>query len=218
MALIMRCQAVIPFGSGLPEDVITNTLYFQDLSVNQDVQVFADLVHPHVSTFFGSIYDGSMPSYIAPSATWEARYYTVGPPPPNYPVVKPLITTVGPAQFTPTVVPTEVACVLSFHGDQIAGVAAASRRGRIYFGGLHDSAIVASTLSPAYQPPMLSAAWINNVRLAAIDLANAPIRWVVWSPTTQQTSQVTGGWIDNSPDTQRRRGIEATVRTVASNA
>ena len=215
MAVIVRMQAVIPFASGLPSDVITNTLYFHDLSVNTDVEVVADAVNPSVQAFYDAIYDNAVPNYLATANLWEARYYSVGTPPPNIPYILPLVAT-GPPSFTPTNIPTEVACVLSFQGDVSQGAPQARRRGRIYLGGLSDTNLLSSTSAPGVQFPRFNPTWISNVVSAAIILENTQPLWVVYSPTNNATTPVTNGWVDNAPDTQRRRGVDATERTLWS--
>lgn len=39
-------------------------------------------------------------------------------------------------------------------------------------------------------------------------------QWRIWSPTNNNSVLIDNGWVDNAWDTQRRRGVEATARTI----
>lgn len=115
--------------------------------------------------------------------------------------------------------PTEVAAVLSFHAD-LTGVLEESgatrprarRRGRVFIGPLEVSAVAATAV-----PYPLSATFTETLRQAAVKLyddANGlGLAWCVWSRTDETLRPVVGGWTDNAPDTQRRRGMAASIRT-----
>jgi hypothetical protein len=42
------------------------------------------------------------------------------------------------------------------------------------------------------------------------------VDWSVYSPTTGQNNAITNLWVDNEWDTQRRRGLRPTSRSVAT--
>lgn len=115
--------------------------------------------------------------------------------------------------FSPTgsaPLPAEVALVMSFQAARASGQNQARRRNRVYLGPLGGSA-PSSDGRPA-------PGFVTQVARAGSDLAAAASssvnwNWVVWSPTEQQDYQVDNGWVDNSWDTQRRRGLAPTSRT-----
>lgn len=112
----------------------------------------------------------------------------------------------------------ETAVVLSYRAEYVSGVTPKRRRGRIYLGPMYgavmdtDTGRVNSTLVTA----------VSNAAdvLVTASLASSTWRWVVYSPTTDVAGtgetgfyEVIGGWVDNLPDTQRRRGDSSGSRT-----
>jgi hypothetical protein len=113
-----------------------------------------------------------------------------------------------------TCLPEEVAVVLSFHSlltdipEEIGSTRPAARhRGRIYFGPLNTASNQASDASVE---PQTNAA-LRGAALFFLGLASAP--WSVWSRASAAMFTVSGGYVDNAFDTQRRRGHRASART-----
>ena len=115
--------------------------------------------------------------------------------------------------------PSEVAVTLSFHSDY--GTLPefgpghtrirARHRGRIYIGPLTTLALV----SNADKGPSVSGAALDTFSGAAIALmGDTGTTWAQWSRVDHTFREVTGGWVDDAPDTQRRRGEDATLRNV----
>ncbi len=121
------------------------------------------------------------------------------------------------ATGTTSPIPTEVAAVISFQGDPFPGMPQARRRGRIYLGCIPSQAM---DLSAASQYPRFSNTAVAGLAAAADSLRTTVdalgVRWTVWSPTDGLASVITNGWVDNSPDTQRRRSVDPTARTLWS--
>lgn len=121
-----------------------------------------------------------------------------------------------------TGLPLEVAGVLSFTAD-LTGILEESgatrprarRRGRLYIGPLNVNAILGNT--PPYP---LTDQFQQTMRQAAINMHDAADAdgwtWSVWSRTDAVLRPVVGGWTDNAPDTQRRRGFKASARVTYS--
>lgn len=149
----------------------------------------------------------------------------------------------GPVTAAPAnALPAECAGVLSFHAD-LTGVLEvgptvsdiptdedaidqgapathtgqskprARRRGRLYVGPLTNVAL--QSITPPY---MLDSTFLQTLREAAGYLASslggANWAWSVWSRRDQTTYPVVGGWTDDAPDTQRRRGPKASARVL----
>ena len=216
MAVRARAQCVIPYFTGLPEDVITNTWHFENLTT-MDLAAISAAVQPALVDFYQEIYAGSWSraSHLGASAQWHTNWYDLADPPPRPPLTLPLMPTT--IAVSASQVPTEVACVLSFQADPQAGVPQARRRGRIFLGGAAGAWMTAGSASTF---PSFATVFTQAVAAAAETLRDAVLaagaRWVVYSPTTDLTSLVSNGWVDNECDTQRRRGVEATVRTLWS--
>lgn len=131
--------------------------------------------------------------------------------------------------------PREVACVMTYHAD-LTGVSEtvsggapgptgdtrpkARRRGRLYLGPLTSQASTGTTPS---RPNSSFRSLVNlqattlhlEIPAGSLDL----LRWAVLSPSRStdaledpQADEVTGGWVDDAWDTQRRRGVDRTVR------
>lgn len=208
----MRCQVVLPFFTNLPSDAITNTFHFDPLTP-LDLAATAAIVNPHLATFYSQIYNSTfgIGDYTEPTQM-TFNWYDLQAPPPRVPLV--FVPDTPMTQKT-TVIPTEVACVLSMQAPQVSGEPQARRRGRIYLGALTNDWFASSTAAIF---PIFSTAAVNHVTAAATLLANEVlgdgVRWSVWSPTDEASALVTNGWVDNSPDTQRRRSVDATARAL----
>lgn len=205
-----RCQVVFPMFTNFPSDVITNTLHFDPLTP-LDMAATAAIVNPLLRTFYNSIYDTTYPmaNYMVPLIA-EFRWYDLAAPPPRAPLVFDAGLTLSTAVSN---VPTEVAMVLSFQAPQVSGSPQARRRGRIYLGAL-TSAWISNGSTSSF--PNFNGGARANVTTAASTFANActagGVRWSVWSPTDQASALVTNGWVDDSPDTQRRRSVDPSLR------
>lgn len=117
--------------------------------------------------------------------------------------------------------PSEVALCGTYHAalggtveeQVIGGVTTrprARKRGRLYIGPLVQpavGAIVNGEVRPAVNLQ-------EDIEYACEQLvAGGPSDWVVWSRAAGLTYIITGGWVDDAFDTQRRRGGAATNRT-----
>lgn len=116
--------------------------------------------------------------------------------------------------------PAEVALCLSFHGnltdvpEEGAGATrpAARHRGRIYVGTFDRTCNEAATTTNRSRPT-------TAVRTNLLAMANSlkaitnGVEWCVHSHKNNAWYPVTGGWVDDAWDTQRRRGPAATART-----
>jgi hypothetical protein len=116
--------------------------------------------------------------------------------------------------------PLEVAVVSSLYGtiDGATGILSThplkNRRGRRYLGPWQtriNSAAGAPDLAPSVSAEacgMISYAEVNLLS----DASAAGWTEVIWSQAAQAVTRVSNGWINNDFDTQRRRGIDATLR------
>lgn len=98
--------------------------------------------------------------------------------------------------------------VLSFQADKVSGLPQARRRGRVYFGPLGGAAEASGRPGTTLLSAVVA---FGAALLSESNLADWT--WVVYSTVNNGGAPVTNGWVDNSFDTQRRRGLEWTART-----
>lgn len=213
---LARAQVIIPMATNLPQDVITNTLYFEGTGDSTDLVAQAENCTPLIQTFYNAVYapSGSAAQYVSWSQA-RVQWYDLAQPEPRVPIVMPMpITAVSPSQGS---VPSEVAIVASFHAAQIPGGNPRRRRGRIYLGGWSAPALTPNATRGALVATATITAIVNAMESMQTTTAALDNVWSVYSPTSSTVGPlfvpVEGGWVDNAPDTQRRRGVESTART-----
>nr|CRY97231.1 hypothetical protein [uncultured prokaryote] len=216
---LMRCQVVIPFETNIPTDVITNTFWF-DRNEGATFEEDAENVALGLQDFYSAVYVLGHAVYINTN-TCYMNCYDMSTPPPHVPYRVAMSPGIDFGTATAVQCPTEVACVLSFEGAPQNGIPQARRRGRIYIGGVGTGAQITGASASAPYFPVWQTAFLTDITDAATVLATAynvanGLTWVVYSPTAMMATPVTQGWVDNTPDTQRRRGVKATVRDLWS--
>lgn len=215
----VRAQVSLPCGSGIPADDAVNTFYFQSSGI--DAAAVATSAQGKLTTFYQAI-DGPLLSGASIVGPLRTQFYDLTDPAPRVPILEGTITvTLGIGAG----LPSECAICLSFQGDVVSGQSQARRRGRVYIGPLDADVATASggrvTVAAASVTALTGAASTLAGGTPALEAI-----WSVFSPTTagpapwvESTLEsamtfVTNGWVDNAFDTQRRRGTEATARTL----
>lgn len=117
--------------------------------------------------------------------------------------------------------PAEVAACVSFHAD-LSAVSEhvgntrprARRRGRIFVGPLKAGTATLGGPNEVFLDGTFRAdlAAAGHNLLAGLTADGAPLQ--VWSRVDAVVRPVVGGFVDNTFDTQRRRGLKATLRTL----
>lgn len=196
-----RALITIPAVTQNPEDITTNSLYFDFDGPNIHLDITAA-----IAAMYESI-DTRMSSRLATSGA-TVEYYRLSDPAPRRAVhTDPLPIT----NWGPDTLPTECAIVLSFQAEPISGLPQARRRGRIYLGPLSKSTV--DTDGMVTDAAVAAFANAGRLLLDASDAA-ADWTWAVYSPTDGTGANVANGWVDDSFDTQRRRGRKATSRSL----
>lgn len=203
-----RAQVVIPASTGVGKDAIVNAWGFYTLDTTAVAQA---AITSNLRTF----YDGwaNYRSFMYQWTQARLKLYHLVDPKPRVPVADVLL---GLSSTVPTTtLPTEVAICLSFQAARVSGQSQRRRRGRVYLGPLAQLASVSSTGRPLGTMITTMLASAESLRTG---IGATTVGWVVLSqpkPTDPLTwSNVTGGWMDDAFDTQRRRGPAATSRTV----
>lgn len=207
----------LPMFTGIPEDVIVNTFHvtFNAYPVEPTVTDVGK-VFDRLKAFYDAVYAASSrANYTGNVMTMKA--YDLQLPLPHVPKLTGTRTITGTAGAGTT--PTEVAICLSMKANYIGGVAQSRQRGRIFLGGFTAPCTTSTASSfPQIDPTVRTALGAAAQNLKA-GLTTDGWTWVILSgaqvaQVLQNTFPVASGWVDNSPDTIRRRSVGATARTV----
>jgi hypothetical protein len=101
--------------------------------------------------------------------------------------------------------PREVACCLSYY----SGRNLPSQRGRIYVGPFTQSEM-------AMRPPAGLRTEVKDLGTYLSELGGVNVDWVQYSQKLNRALKVSNTWVDDEWDTQRRRGLKASTRQVAT--
>ena len=244
---IYDAQVIIPNGNGLAEDSVTNVWHFNiptgagetspawvldavgtGAQAGDERNVAA--IAQRLSRFYGvaTTEEPAKPSDFLSSAMAPAqtriKVFNVSNPPPLVPLLDTAMPI--PAPGSGTLIPHEVACVLSFAANRESGTVAARRRGRIYFGPLNFagtlSAVGGPRVSVGLQRALLFGAgrlrretgdsWVVVSRAAGSTQTLGADGKMRRTPGPRVVHTVNSAFVDNAFDTQRRRGPKATAR------
>lgn len=193
-----------------------NTWYFQNDTALGSASQMADKIKTVLDAFYGSpgpsVTLASFMSQVINPTTSEYRIYDLGQPAPRIPIIR----AVG---FTPptsgTSLPNEVAVCLSYRSglatNPAGGTTNKRARGRIYLGPLNTSALGgAAGLGDAPVVSTLLETLGNRAR--DVRDTSQTVTWKQYSRAGNVMQPVTGGFVDNAFDIQRRRGAPPTTR------
>lgn len=209
---ILKAQVVLPHVSGLPRDSVVNTFHFLTIGDFDNAADHAAVVNKVVDFYQGISLgqDRSVGEMLSATISRgvnaaKVKIYRVLPGPDGPPVFEGPFTV--PAANTQNGLPSEVAVCGSYY----AGKNQKRRRGRIYIGPLNLGALDATAARPHPNPNVLTAVRLSMGRL--IPQGPDLQKWAVYSKADGVARAVTGGWVDDAFDTQRRRGERAVSRT-----
>lgn len=208
----IRAQVIFPTRTGLPRDRVTNTLYFFNTSegtYEAAAEVIALLLEEFYEGLWASPYQPA--SWMRPDLGPWVNFYDMSAPEPRTPYRVDIPG--GGFSGAASIVPSEVTTCMSFHGAPINGQSQARRRGRIYLPGV-TAAYLEQETAGAY--PTFVDGWLTRVNTEAASLqaasGSAEVGWTVFSQVAGTYAPVVGGWCDEAPDTQRRRGQDSQER------
>lgn len=204
-------QVELRTDSGLPRDNIVNT--FALAQTPGETPTYADAA-ARLSTFYTAL-RLLLSNTLAPSGH-EVKFYELTDPQPRLPVA---IEPIGIAGATGAIgFPAEVAICASLRavGYGQSGVPQGQRRGRIFLGPIAQT--VGSIGTDGYL--RVDTGNRGTIATACQDLDSGLAadgwQWCVWSRTANSLYRVTGGWVEDEFDTQRRRGPGPLTRTAWS--
>lgn len=209
---LYRCDVVLPMFTGDPSDVVVNTWHFESTATQENFAI-------NTEVFLGGLYRGiysetdtNRVSYI----DWlnvRARVFDLSQPTPRVPVESPVFFTTAGLQAAE--IPTEVAAVLSFQSDGMPGEVYQRRYNRVYLGAVPNQWMQpgSSTTFPRFVQAFMDNATTQAQTMQGLTDGPEDL-WVQVSRATGsiRSLPVTGGWMDNSPDTQRRRSVDSSLR------
>ena len=199
-------QVVIPYRSGIPEDVAVNTWSFD---VADDDETNLGQIGQFLNVFYSGI--DSLLSPVLDLGLVRGKFYRRSDPEPRTPVLDEVFD-LGDGN-TGGVFPEEVAACLSFRGVLQSGEPAARRRGRVYLGPLSDNVLVGDGQLRSRMPLAVRTTILDAYEAAWGELTTAGNVHTVWSSADATRYPVVQAWVDDAFDTQRRRGPAATTRT-----
>jgi len=212
--------------SGIPRDRTVNTFHFNNvLGGAPDNSVIAGYVQSFYNDDATGVGRSPIAGYISGAvsrAALASKVQVYDVPAVRGPVGSPVFQaswTLGAKAGADKEMPAEVACCASYHAaltdvPEESGPTrpAARKRGRIYLGPL---SIRATNNAEGSEPRPADNLVIQTVAqfTGNLMLATHQHQLAVFSRTAWATALVTGGFVDNAFDTQRRRGPKATGRT-----
>lgn len=214
---IFQAHVSIPYFSAIPADVCTNVWSFNFVGTAGPTDfsnLASDLILFYEQVYGGGASSVTMANYAVPGLT-TIKIYALADPTPRAPVYE---TQTPISGFTPaaTMLPPESSVCLSFQGVKISGDPQNRRRGRIFLGCLATAWDNSST--SAF--PKLNSTKRTYLCTAMSDFQATALAdnwiWGVYSRIDNALVAVDNGWVDDAPDTQRRRGNEPTARTTWS--
>lgn len=201
-----RAMMIFKHPTGLPEDVFVNSFVFRNETVGSDIgEVTDDIVAALVSFYSEPVATGSSISSLMPGNVLVApqvRVYDLGQAPPRDPEIRVLDATAWLKGTNAASMPYQVAACISWR----TAVNRPWGRGRTYIGPLTNGTIAQT----AEVPRISTAARDTLVQAADRFLSGLNVKPVILGKLGPNL--ITGGWVDNEFDTQRRRSVEATDR------
>ena len=200
-------QAILGASTALPRDAVVNTFHFTASTGSA-----ADCISP-IQAFYTAITPWYSPAISRGAGESYIVVYNFDDPEPREPEAADLLDL--EAAVSSSSLPLETALCLSYRAAYDSGSPDARRRGRIFLGPFVAEAY---GMSGVYPRP--ATALIDDVTAAASqlldDMTTAGCLWSVFSRADNAVRSIVGGWVDNEFDTQRRRGRDATARTMWS--
>lgn len=196
---LLRVQSNLSWITGLPEDVTVNTFH-----LSADLGTFSG---PDLLTGWIEFMDtaGVVFSTLVRRTGHLLRVYDTTDPEPRAPIYEETWDlTDSPSG---AILPPEVAYVVSYQGVRVSGQPQARRRGRMYLGPCNTGMNVLGRpeLTPEdLVPQAMVDLW------SFLDTKDMP--FVIYSRADDDFVVPAQAWVDNSWDTQRRRGLTATER------
>lgn len=211
-------QVVMRPDTAPESNTFVNTFFFNKQTFTDPIDVAADEIEALMEPFYNDVHaPGSvtiasgLSAVIDPTLT-TLRVYDLGEAAPRTPEIRGM----GSWSVGSTALPNECAIVLSYRsgvGSVTGGTNDPTRRGRVYLGPFSEDI---SSLISGDQDAVVASGMLLAIEGAAEFLlaGTAELSWQQYSRKEDRFATVTGGFVDNRFDTQRRRGASASARSV----
>lgn len=194
------------------EDDMMNVFHFQGQANEPDNA--ADMIEDFFTVPAGTDAVTDVMSGQSLTGDYEIKVYDLAEPKPRAPIY----VRDGSVELAQSdALPPEIACCLSYRSEYTSGVNPQRRRGRLYIGGLQVTDVLHS--SGMLATGVMTTLVLQAEEMLAASQASVNLDWVVFSPSSvvggdPETGAfpVIGGWVDNAPDVQRRRGVDPAAR------
>jgi hypothetical protein len=211
MSNTYQFQVIFKHENGTAKDQYVNNWHFDRPTPDAGVTDY-DNVRDMLKDFYTVGDTNAIPlTYHMPAAmlgTATVKGYDLSEPKPRPPVYESSFT--FPRPQSPSL-PFEVACCFSFEAERQAGKVQRRRRNRVYLGPLNTITLdPAGKVNLAYRNLVLHRG--KNLKTSADASVNWD--WVVFSPTDSESHAVDTIYINDAFDTQRRRGLPVTAKTL----
>lgn len=189
-------QVVLQGGSQLPEDQFVNVLHYEIGAPDTIEGTVDDISAAYAAAMLVPVF-GDVEGVTI-------KVYEPGPNPTG-----PVFTKSYPTLIAGSVGPHEVAVCLSYATADDPDRSTPRRRGRIYVGPI----AAAHTDSPRPSSALLDGVLALGQGLASAGNASNST-WLMYSSRDAVYEKIESIWVDDAWDTQRRRGLAPTTRTV----
>lgn len=194
---VIRCQVAFPTAeSNVGADVIQNTWHAFVVGATTPEDAAAAF-HDDLEAAYRFWDDLLTANAIDGTGTFKA--YDLTDPEPRSPIFEDAFTVFPGAGAA---LPLQCAVCLSLRSVYVSGQPKARAKGRVYLGGFEQGLLTSEArIDPSARGIFVAAA--EQLRLASD--ASTEYTWQIWSPTDAAGKTVTGGWVDDVVDIQRRR-------------
>lgn len=204
---ILRCQVRLPYTTGVPGDVATNTLHFFTPAA-PSTQTEWDDIYQRVEGYYAQW--GQYLASVVDRPNCRITLYDLADSEPRQPIFSDTFS--PPVAVGVANLPSEVAVVHSYRGVLTSGQPPARRRNRIYLGPLSILATQGAGGGFARPvQPLIDDILTGGAVLGTDSLATG-VRWTAYSPTDATSWTIVEQHVNNEFDTQRRRGVLATQK------
>lgn len=210
----ISAQVILRPTSGIAKDFVTNVYHFDinEPSIPGDTNL-KDFVENRVGGALVELYEDLKPDLGLLSQTGHRiKFVDIDGPRPQYPFLEVMFDFDTAVQQTS--LPAECCIVSSFEASQVAGIRQSSRRGRVFIGPLNTGALTPSSGRVADTTRGRIATAFADFKAKDDDVGLSGWVWTIYSPTLGVMSKVNSGHVDNAFDTQRRRGVSSSFRSV----
>lgn len=205
---ICAIQVVLKTADGISANYCTNT-YHADID-RTAISPGPEDLYPIVASAFTGMYGDIFGIFGGLEQNGhEITFYDLSEPIPRVPFY--MENWDFPAAISADKLPSEVSIVSSFKTNREAGKSDRNRRNRVYLGPLRPTTLDESTGRILDNTRTAIATAFQSI--ASQSGSEDDWTWVIYSPTLGESYPVKEGFVNNSFDTQRRRGVASTFRT-----